>query len=104
VATVEQSPGTLDLIFVRGDEFAFTLDFATNLSTYSSMTALTTFANSAGTQAFDLTVATTVGTVIVSLSETATLAHPAGVHQWAFKWDAAGGVRRTILSGTVTAR
>jgi hypothetical protein len=103
MASIAQSPGTLDIAFNRGDEFSFQLDFGIDLTSYV-LTARSIFHNLAGEQAITITpVSLTAGTIMLSLNETETTAFPSGTHPWYFKWDTPATVRRTILTGTVTA-
>lgn len=103
MASISQSPGTLDMAFTRGDEFSFQLDFGIDLTSYV-LSARSVFYNSAGEQAITITpVSLTDGTIMLSLNETETSAFPTGTHPWYFKWDTPASVRRTILSGNITA-
>jgi hypothetical protein len=103
MASISQSPGTLNIGFIRGDEFSFQLNFGFDLTEYS-LSARSIYNNSAGEQAITITpVVLSVGTILLTLTETETLAFPSGQHPWYLKWDAPGNVRRTIISGIVTA-
>lgn len=105
-------PQNLNLSFVRGDEFWFTVDASIDLTNYqfsSSIYKVTNVTNGlvTGTQsllAFTVTpVDLTLGQIVLSLQEnqTQTLV-PTDRLRWYLRWVAPGVVTRTVLSGTVT--
>jgi hypothetical protein len=102
MATYEQLPGTLNISFVRGDEFGTTLDFDVNLTSYTVAAELLSVVS--GSKVLDIAsnvVSAANGQVAISLTETQTSSLAAGTYRWVFYWDAPGSVRRTVLTGFV---
>jgi hypothetical protein len=102
MATFSQLPGTLNLAFVRGDEFGTTLDFDVNLTGYTVAAELLSINSLA--KVLDITTTVTSeanGQVGISMTEAETGSLAAGTYRWVFYWDAPGSVRRTVLSGFV---
>jgi hypothetical protein len=118
--TFSQLPGSLDLVFVAGDELNVAITLGQNItgysltagvypsgaSVFSGGTAVSTVYSRSGADA--ATFATTVaaastGTITIGLSETQTASlTPGTAYRWYLTWVATGGVTRTILSGNVT--
>ena len=106
-------PSTLNLSFIRGDEFGCLLDFDQNLTGYTFSAVIYPVASvragvfTAGTAFlnFSLTnVDLAAGQINLSLTEGQTQSFsPSTVYRWYFRWVAPGGVTRTTLSGSVTA-
>ena len=105
-------PQNLNLQFIRGDEFWFTVDADINLTGYSfssSIYKVTGVVNGipTGTQEvaqFTITpIDLSAGKLTLSLQENQTAALSTTDRlRWYFRWVAPGVVTRTVLSGTVT--
>lgn len=118
--TVSQLPGSLDLLFVAGDELNVAITLGQNVtgytftagiypsstSVFSGGSAVSTVYSRSGADA--ATFATTVsaastGTLTIGLSEAQTSGlTPGTAYRWYLTWVATGGITRTILSGNVT--
>jgi len=105
-------PQNLNLSFIRGDEFWFTIDADIDLTGYtfsSSIYKVTSVANGVvtGTQEvaqFTITpVNLATGQINLSLQETQTAALTTTEKlRWYFRWVGPGVVTRTVLSGNLT--
>lgn len=101
-ALAAQSPGSLDLAFRRGDEYARLLDFSIDLTGY-------TFAASIRSRLTGAVVATptitavnlAAGQINLSLTELQTSSLAVGDYDWSLTWSAPGTVTRTALAGIV---
>lgn len=105
-------PFTLDLRFIRGDEFNMALDFEQSLVSYSLYTQIYEVASvSAGVPTKGPTLTTftidpvdlSLGKINLSLTETQTESfNLAKSYRWWLRWVSPGVVTRTILSGTIS--
>jgi hypothetical protein len=112
VADYALLPQNLNLQFIRGDEFWFTVDADIDLTGYqfsSSIYKVTNITNGivTGTQEvaqFTITpVDLTAGKINLSLQESQTLAlSTTDSLRWFFRWVGPGVVTRTVLSGSLT--
>lgn len=102
MATFDQLPGTLNLAFRAGDEFAALVDFSVSISNYSvTAEILSTITGQSVLPITTSIVDAASGQVNLALSETQTASLPPGTYRWILYWDAPGSVRRTMLSGYV---
>ena len=96
MATYSQSPATLDITAVVGDDVTFTLDFDINLTGY-------TFAAKRGADSVTVTaVNLAAGQISVSATDTETTSWGAGRANWWISATTAGGYTRTFVSGSWT--
>lgn len=105
-------PQNLNLSFIRGDEFWFTVDADIDLTNYqfsSSIYKALNITNGIVTSTqevaqFTITpVDLATGQLILSLQENQTAAlNPNDRLRWYLRWVAPGVVTRTVLSGTLT--
>ena len=105
-------PQTLNLSFVRGDEFGMLFDASINLTGYSFQAVIYKVTNvvngvAAGTEDvlnFTITnVDLAAGQINLSLQESQTLSlNPRDRLRWYLRWVAPGVVTRTVVSGFVT--
>lgn len=105
-------PSTLNIQFVRGDEFGMLLDFDQNLTGYTFTTDVYEVASVSGgvitrgpsLAPFTLTeVDLAAGKVNLSLTETQTQSfNLAKSYRWYLRWVAPGAVTRTVLSGSIS--
>jgi hypothetical protein len=112
VADYALLPQNLNLSFIRGDEFWFTVDADIDLTGYqfsSSIYKVTSVANGVitGTQEvaqFTITpINLATGQLNLSLQETQTAALTTTEKlRWYFRWVGPGVVTRTVLSGNLT--
>lgn len=112
MATYAILPETLDLQFVRGDEFGMLLDFDLDLTGYTITTniyevgVIVAGVPTAGPSfgSFVLTpVDLPTGKINLSLQEATTLSlNTAKSYRWYLRWVAPGAVTRTILSGSLS--
>jgi hypothetical protein len=112
VADYALLPQNLNLQFVRGDEFWFTVDASIDLTNYQFASSIYKVSNVTGgvvtgTQEllqFTITpIDLTTGQIVLSLQENQTQSlSPADRLRWYLRWVAPGVVTRTVLSGTIT--
>lgn len=105
-------PQTLDLSFVRGDEFGILVDASIDLTGYSFTSKIYKVTNVTngiitGTEDivnFTITVVDlATGQINLSLQESQTLSlNPQDKLRWYLRWVAPGVITRTVLSGKVT--
>lgn len=117
-STFSQLPGTLDIVFVKGDEVSIALDFDRDLTNYTITAPIyvTQVFSSTGGGAGTVTgvgqtatsfvispVNLASGTLTINLSETQTNALlPTIAYRWYMRWVDPSQVTRTVLSGTLT--
>lgn len=117
-STFSQLPGTLDIVFVKGDEVSIALDFDRDLNNYQITAPIyvtQVFASEGGgvgtvtgvgqvaTSFVVSPVSLTAGTLTINLSETQTNALlPTIAYRWYMRWVDPAQVTRTVLSGTLT--
>jgi hypothetical protein len=105
-------PSTLDIQFVRGDEFGMLLDFDVNLTGYTfdaivyEVGSVTNGVISGVSGSFDDFTITVVdlatGRLNLSLTEEQTQAFDlTRTYRWYLRWTAPGVVKRTVLSGGI---
>lgn len=104
-------PQTLNLAFVRGDEFFFVVDTNIDLTGYqfySSLYKVTNVTNGqvTGTHLMSFTISQinlAEGTIRLSLQENQTQSlNPTDSMRWYLRWVSPGVVTRTVLSGVVS--
>lgn len=106
-------PSTLDIKFIRGDEFGCLLDFDQDLTGYTFSAPVYLLSSvkggiyTAGTTFLSFTITNVdlaAGKVNLSLTEAQTQSFtPNTNYRWYLRWVAPGGVTRTPLSGSLTA-
>jgi len=112
VAVYAVLPSTLDLVFVRGDEFGVLLDFdPIDLTGYTFQTVVYEVGSvvdgqvTAGSTVANFTITVvdaSTGKINLSLQETQTQSfNPSKSYRWYLRWVAPGVVTRTVLSGSV---
>lgn len=100
MATYTQLPGSMNLAFRRGNDFAALVAFdGVELVGYAVNAALTSLVTGGTVLAFATT--TTATQVNIALTETETAALPVGTYGWRMDWTAPGDVKRTALTGVV---
>jgi hypothetical protein len=105
-------PQNLNLSFIRGDEFWFTIDASINLTAYSFSSSIYKVTNvnngiiTGTTEVAQFTItpiSLTDGTLTLSLQENQTAALSTTDRlRWYFRWVGPGVVTRTVLSGNLT--
>lgn len=105
-------PSTLNIQFVRGDEFGMLLDFDQSLTGYEFHTDVYEIAGVSGgvvTRGPTLTTFTltevdlAAGKINLSLNETQTSSfNLTKTYRWYMRWVAPGIVTRTVLSGSIS--
>lgn len=111
-------PSTLNISFVRGDEFGMLLDFDQSLSGFSFITDIYAIASVSGgvvtrgptLTTFEITPVDppgvedlSSGKINLSLTETQTQSFDlTKSYRWYLRWVAPGGVTRTVLSGSIS--
>lgn len=97
----DQTPGSLNLSFARGDDFSALVDFSIGMTGYTVSASMTSLVSNAEVQPLTVSfVSATAGTVNVSLTDTQTAALPRGTYGWNMKWTE-GAATRTALTGYV---
>ena len=97
----DQTPGTLSLSFVRGDDFSALVDFSIAMTGYTVTASMHSMVS--GTEVVPFTVAITNasnGQVNISLTDTQTAALARGTYGWSMKWTE-NAATRTALVGFV---
>jgi hypothetical protein len=97
----DQTPGTLNLAFNRGDDFSALVDFSIGMTGYTVSASMTSLVSNAEVQPLTVSfVSATAGQVNVSLTDTQTLSLARGTYGWNMKWTE-GSATRTALTGYV---
>lgn len=101
MASYDQSPGSLNLAFNRGDDFSALVDFSIGMTGYTVSASMTSLVTGASVQPLTVSfVSATAGQVNVSLTDTQTSALARGTYGWNMKW-VEGNATRTALTGFV---
>lgn len=96
-----QLPGTLNLSFVRGDDFSVLVDFSITMTGYAVTAEMVSVVSGAVVQAMAVTAANAAaGQFNVSLTDTQTAALARGTYGWRLAWIE-GIATRTALTGFV---
>jgi hypothetical protein len=97
----DQTPGTLNLSFKRGDDVSAMVDFSISLASYTVTAGITSLVSGAEVQPLTVSfVSATAGQVNVSLTDTQTAALARGTYGWQMKW-VENNATRTALTGFV---
>lgn len=97
----DQTPGSLNLAFNRGDDFSVLIDLSISIVGYSLTASVTSVITGADVVPFTVTVPSAAnGQVNIALSDTQTAALPRGTYGWNLKWTE-GNATRTALTGFV---
>jgi hypothetical protein len=97
----DQTPGTLNLSFKRGDDFSTLIDFSIGMTGYAVTASMTSVVSGAEVQAFTVTAANAAaGQFNISLTDTQTAALARGTYGWQMKWTE-NNATRTALTGYV---
>lgn len=97
----DQTPGSLNLAFNRGDDFSVLIDLSISIVGYSLTASVTSVITGADVVPFTVTVPSAAnGQVNIELSDTQTAALPRGTYGWNLKWTE-GNATRTALTGFV---
>lgn len=97
----DQTPGTLNLAFRRGDTVSSLIDFSVDLSGYSATATLVSPVTGSTVTAFALTFpSASEGQVNIALTDTQTTALARGTYSWQLTWND-GQAARTALTGFV---
>lgn len=101
-STIYSTPGSLNIVMRRGDDFSTSFDFST---TASGVTASSTIV-SAVTGATVSQIATSVidagaGQIRISMTPTQSAALATGTYRWQHTWDYDGDSQKTMLIGFV---
>jgi hypothetical protein len=100
VASYLQTPGSLSLSFVRGDDFSALIDLSIDMTGYTTTASISSAVT--GALVVPLTVTTvsaSEGKVNLSLTDSQTSAMARGTYTWSMSWTEGGGTR-TALTGT----
>ena len=99
--TYDQTPGTLNLSFNRGDDVAALVDFSIVTTGYTVTAGITSLVTGDQVQALTVTtVDAATGQYNVSLTDTQTAALARGTYGWRMQW-VQGSETRTALTGYV---
>lgn len=97
----DQTPGTLNLTFNRGDDFSALMDFSIAMTGYTATATMTSLVTGEAVQAFTVTwVNQATGQVNISLTDTQTANLDRGTYGWSLRWTE-NNATRTALSGLV---
>lgn len=97
----DQTPGSLNLAFNRGDDFSALVDFSIGMTGYTVSASMTSLVTGGDVQAMTVSFASaSAGQVNVSLTDTQTAAMARGTYGWNMKWTEGSGTR-TALTGFV---
>lgn len=97
----DQTPGTLNLAFVRGDDFSTLVDFSITMTGYTVTASMYSLVTGAEVVPFTVSVVSAAnGQVNISLTDTQTAALARGTYGWSMKWTE-NAATRTALTGFV---
>jgi hypothetical protein len=98
----DQTPGVLNLSFVRNDDFSALIDFnPLNMTGYTVAASIFSTVSGAEVQAFTVTAANAAsGQYNISLTDTQTAALARGTYGWRMTWTE-NNATRTALTGFV---
>lgn len=97
----DQTPGSLNLSFSRGDDFSVLIDLSIAITGYTLTSSMTSMITGSEVVPFTVTVPSAAnGQVNLALSDSQTLALARGTYGWNLKWTE-GNATRTALSGFV---
>jgi hypothetical protein len=97
----DQTPGTLNLSFVRGDDVSTLIDFSITMTGYQVTASMYSLVSGAEVQAFTVTAANaSAGQYNISLTDTQTAALARGTYGWRMTWTE-NAATRTALTGFV---
>jgi hypothetical protein len=97
----DQLPGTLNLSFVRGDDFSVLVDFSITMTGYTVTAAMHSVVSGELVQAMTVTTVNAAsGQFNVSFNDTQTAALARGTYSWQMTW-VEGNATRTALTGFV---
>jgi hypothetical protein len=97
----DQTPGTLNLSFRRGDDFSALVDFSITMTGYTVEASMQSLVSGEDVVAFTVTTPNLAnGQVNISLTDTQTAALAAGTYAWSMKW-VENNATRTALTGFV---
>ncbi|NBT05568.1 MAG: hypothetical protein EBS54_02025 [Betaproteobacteria bacterium] len=101
MASYDQTPGTLNLSFKRGDDFSALVDFSISMTGYTATASMTSLVSGAAVQAFTTTfVSAANGQVNIALTDTQTASLARGTYGWSMAWTV-DNATRTALTGFV---
>lgn len=101
MSSYDQTPGSLNLSFRRGDDFSVLIDLSISLVGYSVTASVTSLVSGAEVAPFTVTtVSAADGRVNIALSDAQTLALPRGTYGWRMSWTE-NNATRTALTGFV---
>jgi len=93
----DQTPGTLNLSFVRGNTVSTLVDFSIVMTGYTVTSHVYSLVTSQKVSDIDTTVIdAAAGRVNISFSESTP---PVGSYGWSMQWVAPGDAKRTVLTG-----
>jgi hypothetical protein len=98
----DQTPGVLNLSFVRGDDVSTLIDFSPiTMTGYQVTASMYSLVSGADVQAFTVTAANAAnGQFNISLTDTQTAALARGTYGWRMTWTE-NAATRTALTGFV---
>lgn len=97
----DQTPGTLNLAFSRGDDFSALIDLSISIVGYTATASLTSLVTGAEVVPFTTTVPSAAnGQINIALTDTQTNALARGTYGWSLKW-VENNATRTALTGYV---
>lgn len=101
MAVYSQTPGSLNLSFVRNDSFSALVDMSINMTGYTTSAVITSAVTGATVLPFTVTtVSASEGKVNLSLTNTQTASIPRGTYSWTMSWIE-GVAKRTALTGMI---
>lgn len=97
----DQTPGSLNLAFNRGDDVSVLIDLSISAVGYTFTAAVTSLVSGADVVPFTVTVPSAAnGQINIALSDTQTAALPRGTYGWVLRW-VENNATRTALTGFV---
>lgn len=97
----DQTPGTLNLSLVRGDDFSALIDLSISIVSYAVTAEVTSLVTGAQVVPFTVTIPSAAnGQINIALTDTQTAAIPRGTYGWNLKWTE-NAATRTALTGYV---
>ena len=97
----DQTPGTPNLTFSRGDDFSSMIDFSIGMVGFAVTAEITSLITGAQVVPFTVTIPSAAnGQINIALSDAQTAAIARGTYGWNLKWTE-GNATRTALAGYV---
>lgn len=101
MSSYDQTAGSLNLSFVRGNDFSSLIDFSIDMTGYTATASIVSAVTGSAVVPFTVTVPSpSEGQVNIALTDTQTAAMARGTYKWQMAWTE-NQATRTALTGFV---